>query len=142
MKHLATLLHVPPDLVTYISGMFVASGALVATTVQGIIPLPDAAAEWPFYGVLISAIIVLFLSIAGILRWVATKWLAQQAVTTAAIVENSEALKKVGETLEKQNAWFTDFGKNALQFQFEHARMSVHTQQQQHQHGSSYDPPH
>lgn len=129
MKHLATLLHVPPDLVTYISGMFVAMWALAATTIQSVIPLPNEAAEWPFYGVLISAIIVLFLSVAGILRWVATKWLAQQAVTTAAIVENSETLKKVSETLERQNAWFTDFGKSALHFQFDHARASVHTQQ-------------
>ena len=129
MKHLATLLHVPPDLVTYISGMFVAMWALAATTIQSVIPLPNEAAEWPFYGVLISAIIVLFLSVAGTLRWVATKWLAQQAVTTAAIVENSETLKKVSETLERQNAWFTDFGKNALHFQFDHTRASVHTQQ-------------
>ena len=105
------------------------SWALAATTIQSVIPLPNEAAEWPFYGVLISAIIVLFLSVAGILRWVATKWLAQQAVTTAAIVENSETLKKVSETLERQNAWFTDFGKSALHFQFDHTRASVHTQQ-------------
>ena len=129
MKHLTTLLHVPTDIVAYVGSMFVAAGALVATTIQGLIPAPNEAAEWPFYGVLISAIIVLFLSVAGILRWVATKWLAQQAVTTAAIVENSETLKKVSETLERQNAWFTDFGKNALHFQFDHARASVHTQQ-------------
>lgn len=129
MKHLAALLHAPPDLVTYVSGMFVAMWALAATTIQSVIPLPNEAGEWPFYGVLISAIIVLFLSVAGILRWVATKWLAQQAVTTAAIVENSETLKKVSETLERQNAWFSEFGKNALQFQFDYARASVHTQQ-------------
>jgi hypothetical protein len=131
MKHLAALLHVPSDILGYVSSLVVASGAMVATTIQGIFPTPDAAAEWPFYGVLISSNVVLFLSVAGILRWVGTKWLAQQAVTTAAIVENSEALKKVSETLEKQNTWFTDFGKNALQFQFEHARMSVHAQHQQ-----------
>lgn len=131
MKYLASFLHIPQDLIAYVGGLFVASGALVATTIQGMFPTPEAAAEWPFYGVLISAIAALFISIAGVLRWVATKWLAQQAVTTAAIVENSETLRKVSETLEKQNTWFTDFGKSALQFQFERARMSVHAQHQQ-----------
>jgi hypothetical protein len=127
MKLLASLLHIPQDILGYVGGLLVAAGAMMATTIQGIIPSPPDAAEWPIYGVLITSNVVLFLSIAGILRWVDKRLLAAQAASTAAIVENSQALKKVSETLEKQNTWFTDFGKSALQFQFEHARMSVHS---------------
>lgn len=129
--HLATLLHVPSDILAYVGSMFVAAGALVATTIQGLIPAPEDAAMWPFYGVLITAIIVLFLSIAGILRWVSTKWMQQQSATNTVISEINATLQKLVASTDHQNRWFEEFGKNALQMQLDHARMSVHTQQQE-----------
>lgn len=137
MKLIADFLHIPYDILGYVGGLLVAAGAMLATTIQGLIPSPEEAGRWPIYGVLVSAIVVLFISIAGILKWVATKQLAAQSASTAAISENSKVLEKVVETLDRQNAWFTDFGKSALHFQFDHARMSVHAQQQEggRQHG-------
>jgi len=131
MKHLATLLHVPTDIVAYVGSMFVAAGALVATTIQGLIPAPEDAAMWPFYGVLITAIIVLFLSIAGILRWVSTKWMQQQQTTNTVISEINATLQRLVTSTDHQNKWFEEFGKHALQMQLDHAQLSVHTQQQE-----------
>lgn len=129
MHRIASALHIPQEILVWVGSLLTASLALIGTAFQAIVP-PDVTAEWPIYGVLISAVIVLFLSTAGILRWVATKWLSQQAATTTAIVENSQALCKVASTLETQNKWFEEFGKSALQMHLDHARLSIHHQPQ------------
>lgn len=125
MHRIASALHIPQEILVWVGSLVAGSLALLGTVFEAIVP-PDVTAEWPLYGVLISAIIVLFLSIAGILRWVATKWLANQAATTTAIVENSQALRKVADSLETQNKWFEEFGKTALHMHLEQARLSVH----------------
>lgn len=130
MHRIATALNIPQEILAWVGSLIAASLALVGTMFQAIVP-PDVANEWPIYGVLICAVIVLFLSNAGIIRWVATKLLAQQEANTAAMNEISETMKKVAETSERQNKWFEEFGKTALQMHLDHARMSVHAQQEQ-----------
>jgi hypothetical protein len=130
MHRIADTLHIPTDVVGWVGSLFLSLGTLTAS-MAGIVPDPSDAAGWPFYGVLITAIVILGLSIAGILRWVATKWMQQQQATNSVISEINATLQRLVVSTDHQNKWFEDFGKDALHTQLESARHSVHRNQEQ-----------
>ncbi len=78
------------------------------------IPSTTEANQWPFYGVLLVAIIVLFSSLAVVLRFIANRLLVVVDANTAAMKENTASNGKVIEALDKQIDYFDDLGKDAI----------------------------
>lgn len=122
MHRFADMMHIPYEILGYVFGGMFAAASLQATA---LVPTPDVAAGWPLYGVLITAIVVLFLTIGAILRWVATRWLAQQEANNKIISNMDSTLRKSVETNERMIEWFEEFGKEALKLQLDNGRMSI-----------------
>lgn len=80
----------------------------------GQVPSPEQAGQWSFYGVLIVAVIVLFSSLASVIYLVATKGLKAFQDLTDALGGVKESMKKVNDTLEKQNDYFDEIAKGAV----------------------------
>jgi hypothetical protein len=113
------LLHEPA---MYIIGTVVSLATLTwggITSILGQAPIPDptTAGAWSFYGVLIVAIIVLFLCMCAMARWFANFWLKKQEdmqkemTDSHSLVSKSNqdvagALRKLTDVVERQNEWF------------------------------------
>lgn len=94
-------------------------------TFFGQMPDPMAAGAWPFYGVLLVAIIVLFCTCLYGLRWFFQYWLKEQKdmiVTQSAERreqmtlnrEMLEVMKKNTEVTAKQNEWMEQIIKDSV----------------------------
>lgn len=108
------LQHIMHDMPTYVQTAMAGGAAAVLAladvawqAITGQVPSPEQAGQWSFYGVLIVAVIVLFGCLASVIYWVATKGLQ-------AFQELTAAMKKMNETLDKQNDYFDEIAKNAV----------------------------
>ena len=81
-------------------------------------PDPAQAGAWSFYGILISAIVVLFSTMALCVRWFVTYWLkAQQDMNdkmVSAMNASTDACKENTRVTLKQNEWFDSLTKEHL----------------------------
>jgi hypothetical protein len=80
----------------------------------GQVPTPTEAGMWPFYGVLIVAVITLFCSLAYVIRWMMTTGVGAIASVKEAVAVLSTSNESVREALEKQSAFFDSIGKDAI----------------------------
>lgn len=129
MSRLAAILNIPQDIVCAVITIFASIGTMVAMLAKSFIaqiPTPDATGQWSFYGVLLSAIIALALSLAWVLRWVATTWMKELRESRDVMRDIAEAAKKQTESNMKVLALMEDFTKEILRMGLDSAKASVH----------------
>lgn len=72
---------------------------------QGPIPDPNTAGSWSFYGILIVAIVVLFVTGIGFLQWFARVWLKKQeemqGQANSALKEQAAANDRLTQAIDK-----------------------------------------
>jgi hypothetical protein len=88
----------------------------------GQIPNPVDVNAWPFYGVLIVAIVALSLFILSLLRWCQTKALEVIEKNATAMNNVSTSLGKVHESLEKQSEFFENLGVEMIRHSLSEAK--------------------
>lgn len=126
-----TLIHFTglDDVPNYIIGCIGGAVASISTLavmsfkcIFGQIPNPTDVNAWPFYGVLIVAIVALSLFILSLLRWCQTKALEAIEKNTNAMNNVSHSLVKVHETMEKQNDFFENLGVDMIRHSLSEAK--------------------
>lgn len=126
MSRLAAVLNLPQEIFGAVLGILASVGTLSLMAVKLFIaqvPTPDVTHNWSFYGVLISAIIALAVSLGWVLRWVAVTWLSEQR-------ENRQVMERLVSASQKQTEsnlevlkWLDEVAKDLIR---DGVRASVH----------------
>lgn len=118
----------PMSVLSYLGGIMASLATLTWASFMamfGQFTDPTIANSWPFYGVLIVAIIVLFLCGMAGLRWFVTHWQTKQEqmcnMVSEAFKEQAKSNQAVANAVHentkvtsKQNDWFEQFAKDSL----------------------------
>lgn len=123
-----TIIDLPMSVLSYLGGIMASLATLTWASfmaVFGQFTDPTVANSWPFYGVLIVAIIVLFVCGLAGLRWFVNHWQTKQDQMCSMIAEafkeqaksNQAVVSAVNENSKvtsKQNDWFEQYAQDAL----------------------------
>lgn len=123
-----TIIDLPMSVLSYLGGILASLATLTWASFMAIFGQftdPTVANSWPFYGVLIVAIIVLFLCGVAGLRWFVTHWQAKQEQMCNMVAEAfkeqaksnqavASAVHENNKVTSKQNDWFEQFAKDSL----------------------------
>jgi hypothetical protein len=125
MSRIAAILDIPQDIACAFLTIFASIGTLAAMMAKAFIaqiPTPDATGQWSFYGVLLSAVIALALSLAWVLKWVATTWMSELRESRDVMRDIADAAKKQTESNMKVLELMEDFTKEFLRLGLDSAK--------------------
>lgn len=126
MSRLAAFLNMPQEIFGAVLGILSSIGTLSLMAVNLMfaqVPTPDVTHNWSFYGVLISAIVALAVSLGWVLRWVAVTWLTEQRENRDVMEKLVNASQKQTESNVKVLAWLEEFAKEMIR---DGVKASVH----------------
>ena len=121
---------IPNYIIGCIGGAIASISTLAVMSIKclfGQIPNPADVNAWPFYGVLIVAIIALSLFILNLLRWCQGKALEALEKNANAMNNVSTSLSKVHEALEKQSDFFDSLGVEMIRHSLSEAKDKKHS---------------